>query len=211
MTFCLSKTSFVHSRSGTYHALLLGYFGMKFLPNVRHPVCWVLVEIWVPLSSQKICNKFFIHHCQGWKEGSFVCETVWFFSWVNTYPFDLKFVEFCPKLSGDSYMDFQEKTIMGEFFRNFVQIKAEIWVPDSSHKIDNKFFIHHCQSLKEGSFVCETVWFFSRVNTHLFDMKFVAFCPKFSGDSCEKFQEKTISGEFLEILCKPRLSSTKTC
>ena len=38
-------TSFVHSRSGTYHALLLGYFGLKFLPDVRHCVCRVLAEI----------------------------------------------------------------------------------------------------------------------------------------------------------------------
>jgi len=53
-----------------------------------------------------------------------VCETVWFFSWVKTHPFDLKFVAFCPKLSEDSYVDFQEKTISGQFFRNFVQTKA---------------------------------------------------------------------------------------
>jgi len=59
--------------------------------------------------------------------------------------------------------------------------------------------------------VCETVLFFSWVNTHPFDLKFVAFCPKFSGDSYVEFQEKTISGEFFEILCKPRLSSTDTC
>ena len=50
-----------------------------------------------------------------------MCETVWFFSWVNTHPFDLKFVAFCPKFSGDSWVEFQEKTIPGEFFRNFVQ------------------------------------------------------------------------------------------
>jgi len=101
-TFCFLKTSFVHSRSGTYHALLLGYFGQKFLPDVRHCVCWVLAEIWAPDSFHKIGNKFFIHHCLGWKEGSFVCETVLFFSWMNTHPFDLKFVAFGPKFSGDS-------------------------------------------------------------------------------------------------------------
>jgi len=43
---------------------------------------------------------------------------------VNTHLFDLKFVEFCPKFSGDSSMEFQEKTISGEFLRNFVQTKA---------------------------------------------------------------------------------------
>jgi len=48
-----------------------------------------------------------------------VCETVFFFSWVNTHSFDLKFVTFCPEFSGDSYVEFEEKTISGEFFRNF--------------------------------------------------------------------------------------------
>ena len=39
-TFCFRKTSFVHPRSGTYCALLLGYFGLKFLPDIRHCVYW---------------------------------------------------------------------------------------------------------------------------------------------------------------------------
>jgi len=56
-----------------------------------------------------------------------VCETVWFLSWANTRPFDLKFVAFCPKLSGHSYVEFQEKTISGEFFRKFVQTKAILY------------------------------------------------------------------------------------
>ena len=43
---------------------------------------------------------------------------------MNTHPFDLKPVAFCPKFSGDSWVEFQEKTIPGEFFRNFVQTKA---------------------------------------------------------------------------------------
>ena len=37
------------------------------------------------------------------------------------------------------------------------------------------------------------------------------FVLKFSGDSYVKFQQKTISDNFSEILCKPTLSSTKTC
>jgi len=120
-TFFFRKTNFVHSRSRTYYTLLLGYFGVKFLPDVRHSVYWVLAETWAPDSSHKIGNKFFIHNCQGWKEGSFVCETVWFFSLVNTHPFGPKFVAFCPKFSGDSYVEFQKTTISGEFFKNFVQ------------------------------------------------------------------------------------------
>jgi len=43
---------------------------------------------------------------------------------VNTHPFDLKFVAFCPKFSGDSWVEFQEKNIPGEFLENFVQTKA---------------------------------------------------------------------------------------
>ena len=100
---------------------------MKFLPDVRHCVYWVLAEIWAPDSSDKIGNKFFIHHCWGGKEGSFACETVSSFSWANTRPFDLKFVAFCHKFSGDSYVQFQEKSISGEFFRNFVQTKAILY------------------------------------------------------------------------------------
>ena len=126
-TFCFRKTCFVHSRSGTSYALLLGCFGQQFLLDVRHCVYWVLAKIWGPDSSHKIGNKFFINHCQGRKEGSFVCETVWYFSWANTRPFDLKFVAFCPKFNGDSYVEFQEKTISGEFFGNFVQTKAILY------------------------------------------------------------------------------------
>jgi len=39
----------------------------------------ILADIWAPNLSHKICNKCFIHYYRGWKEGSFVCETVWFF------------------------------------------------------------------------------------------------------------------------------------
>ena len=46
---------------------------------------------------------------------------------MNTHPFDLKFVSFCPKFSGDSCLAFREKTILGEFFRNFVQTKAILY------------------------------------------------------------------------------------
>ena len=62
--FCFQKTSFVHFRSGNYYALLLGYFSMKFLPNILHCVNWVLSKIWDPNLFHRICNKFFIHPCQ---------------------------------------------------------------------------------------------------------------------------------------------------
>jgi len=56
-----------------------------------------------------------------------VCETVSFFSWVNTHPFYLKFVAFCPKFTGYSDVEFQEKTISGEFFTHFVQTKGTLY------------------------------------------------------------------------------------
>ena len=34
------------------------------------------------------------------------------------------------------------------------------------------------------------------MNTPLFGLNFIAFCPKFSVDSCVEFEEKTISGQF---------------
>ena len=46
---------------------------------------------------------------------------------MNTQPFDLKFLTFCPIFNGDSYVEFQEKTISREFFRNFVQTKVILY------------------------------------------------------------------------------------
>ena len=46
---------------------------------------------------------------------------------MNSHLFDLKFVAFCPKFSGDSYVEFQEKSISGEFFRKFVQTKTILY------------------------------------------------------------------------------------
>jgi len=41
-----------------------------------------------------------------------------------------------------------------------IEFLAEIWVPELSHKIDNKFFIHHYQGWKEGWFVWNCLIFF---------------------------------------------------
>jgi len=43
---------------------------------------------------------------------------------MNTHPFDPKLVGFCPKFSRDSYVEFQEKNISGEIFRNFIENKG---------------------------------------------------------------------------------------
>jgi len=38
---------------------------------------------------------------------------------VNTHPFHLKFVAFCPKFSGDSWVEFREKNYSGRIFQKF--------------------------------------------------------------------------------------------
>ena len=91
----------------------------------------VFIEFWLRFEPQirrtRLTIKFFIHHCQGWKEGSFVCETVWFFSWLNTHPFDLKYVAFCPKFSVDSYVELHEKLLRENFSEIFVQTKTILY------------------------------------------------------------------------------------
>jgi len=125
--FCFWKTCFCHSRSGTYYALFLEYSGLKFLPHVCHCVYWVLGEIWAPNSSHKIENNFLFITVMAIRKVRLCVKLFDFFSWVNTHPFDLKFVAFCPKFSGDPYMEFQEKTISGKIFINFVQTKTILY------------------------------------------------------------------------------------
>jgi len=237
---------------GTHYALLVEYFGLKFLPDILHCVYWDFYEVWGLDSSHKIGNKFFICHCQGSKEGSFVCETIWFFfvgeyssvwpeicrvlsliQWrflgglsgknysgrifqkffanqgyplpklvkfrPNFYNFILGpycahkhfLMCFAPSQGGASINESQREetgkktqhvlfsenrfcslsvwdslrltpwVFWSEIFTRHSHcvywVLAEVWAPDSSHKIGNKFFIRHCQGWKEGSFVCETV------------------------------------------------------
>ena len=56
-----------------------------------------------------------------------LCAKLFHFFRGRTHPFDLKFVAFCPKFSGDSYVGFQEKSISGEFVENFVKTKAILY------------------------------------------------------------------------------------
>jgi len=97
--------------------------------NFYQTFATVSIEFWLRFEAhirptRLEINFLFVTACQSRKEGLLVCETVWFFSWANTRPFDLKFVPFCPIFGGDSYVEFQEKTILEEFFGNFVQTKA---------------------------------------------------------------------------------------
>ena len=49
--------------------------------------------------------------------------------------------------------------------------------------------------------MCETVWFLFEVNTHPFDLKFVADCPKYSRDFYLEFQKKNYSGRIFQKFC----------
>ena len=82
--------------------------------------------------------------------------------------------------------------------------------PDSSHKIGNKFIIHHCQGWKEGSFVCETDWFFRGRILVCLTWNLSRFVPNSMKILMWNFRKKLFRENFSEILCKPRLSSTKT-
>jgi len=72
-------------------------------------------------------------------------------------------------------------------------------------------FYWSLQGLK-GRFVCVwNCWIFFVGEYSTVWPEICRIFPKFSADSYVEFQEKTNSGEFLEIFWKPRLSSTKTC
>jgi len=43
---------------------------------------------------------------------------------MNTHPFDLNFVAFCPKFNGNSYVKFQEKIMSEEICANQEEICA---------------------------------------------------------------------------------------
>jgi len=81
---------------------------------------------------------------------------------------------------------------------------GEVWAPDSSHKIGNKFFIPHCQGWKEGSFVCETVWFFRGWILIRLTWNLSSFVPNSVEILGWNFRKKLFRENFSEILCKPR-------
>ena len=109
-------SSFVRSRNGTYYALFLGCFDLKSLLDIFYCVSFVVVEILASNSFHNNCNKFFIHHCQGWEEGSLMSETVWFLfsNWILIL-LSWVFFAFCPKFCWDSYLEFQRE-IISEIF-----------------------------------------------------------------------------------------------
>ena len=129
--FYFWKTSFVQFRYGTYYALLIRCFGLKFLPEVRHFVYWVLAEIWGPYSSKNYGNKFFFLSLPG-PEGRFFC----------------------------------------------------VW---------------NCLIFFHGRILVRLTWNLS------------CFLPNSVEILTWNFRKKLFRENFSEILCKPRLSSTKTC
>jgi len=68
---------------------------------------------------------------------------------VSTHPFDLKFVAFCPKFSGDSYVEFLETTIYGEFFRNFHANQGEPYLNLSNFTLISAIFILHLYCIEK--------------------------------------------------------------
>ena len=66
-------------------------------------------------------------------------------------------------------------------------------------RLETNFLLITAMADRKVRLCLKLFWFFSWVNTHLLDLKFVAFCPEFSGYFCVEFQEKTILGEFFRI------------
>ncbi len=90
----------------------------------------VSIEVWLRFEPQIHSTRLTINFLfvTARAERRFVC--VWnclIFLLVNTHLFDLKFVAFCPKVRGDSWVEFQDKKISGKFFRTFVQTKAILY------------------------------------------------------------------------------------
>ena len=89
------------------------------------------IEFWLRFEAQirptRLAITFLLITARAGRKVRLCVKLFDFFSWANTHLFDLKFVAFRPKFSGDSYVEFQEKTISGEFFGNFMQTKAILY------------------------------------------------------------------------------------
>ena len=83
----------------------------------------------------------------------------------------------------------------------------DFWAPDSSYRIDNKFFIHRCQAERKVRLCSKLFYFFWGWILIRLTWNSSLFVPNFTWN----FSKKLFRENFSEILCKPRLSSTKTC
>ena len=121
--FCFLKTSFVHSRSGTYYAVLLECFGLSLLPDILHYVYQVLTEISAPDSSHKIDNKFFIDHCQSWKKVRSCVKLFNFFRGLILIRLTWNLSRFVPNSVEIHTWNFRKKIFWENFSEIFVQTK----------------------------------------------------------------------------------------
>jgi len=205
-----------------------------------------LTENWAPDSSHKIRNKFFIHHCPGRKEGSFVCETVWFFSCVNTYLFDLKPVAFCPQVRRHVHKQITERRygeekpgrfvfgkpilftlglgltapyslgiLVWNFYQTFVILSIEFWLifePETRPKRFAINFLFITARAKRKVRSCVKLfdffpgWILIRLTWNL-----SRFVPNSVEILTRNFRKKPFWENFSKILCRLRLSSSKTC
>ena len=81
--------------------------------------------------------------------------------------------------------------LVWKFYQTFVLVSIEFWLWFESQIRSIGLAINFLliAARQKGRFVCvQNCFIFSGMNTHPFDLKFVAFCPKFSGDFYVKFQ-----------------------
>jgi len=85
-------------------------------------------------------------------------------------------------------------------YQTFAILSIAIWLRFEPEirptRFEIIFFFITARAERKVHLCLKLIGFFSQANTHPFDLKFVAFSPKFSQDSYVKFQEKTTSGEF---------------
>jgi len=105
--------------------------------------------------------------------------------------------------------------LVWNFYQKFFTVSVEFWLRFEPYIRPTRlelYFLFITSRAERKVHLCAKLFdFFSWVNTHSFDLKFVAFCHKFSVGFLVEFQEKLFREDFSQILYKPRLSYTKTC
>jgi len=232
-TFCFWKTGFVHSRSGTYNASLLGYFCLKFLLDILHCVYWVLVEVSAPDSFHKIGNKFFIRRCHGsvlrWKKFTQALSYV-----VSTQARRHVHKQITKKRYREEkrgHFVFGKPVLftlglglttpygLGIFvwnlYQTFVIVSIEFWLRFKPQIRPTRLaiiFLFVTARVERKDRLCVKLfdffrgWILIRLTWNL--SRFVHNSVDIPGWN---FRKKLFRENFLEILCKPRLSSTETC
>jgi len=119
MTFCFGKPVLFTLGLGITTRYSLGVLVWNFYQTF----VTVSIEFWLRFEPQirpkRLAINFLLITVNTERKVRLCVKLFDFFSWVITHPFDLKFVAFCLEFSGDSYVEFEEKIILGEIFRNF--------------------------------------------------------------------------------------------